>query len=141
MLDNHADGTADQDFFQLPRGEENVEGSVYEDPFEGAVRPRSILFVAWRDLANPLAGGSEILVHQLASGLARRGYDVSLLCGGPIEPNSFYRVVNSGGQYSQYLRAPFHYFRSFRSADLVVEVCNGMPFLAPLWRRGPIAAW
>jgi len=108
------------------------------DSFKGSGRPRSILFVSWRDLANPMAGGSELLVHQLASGLAQRGYEVSLLCGGPVEPNSLYRVLNSGGQYSQYLRAPLHYLRSFRSADLVVEVCNGMPFLAPLWRRGPI---
>lgn len=105
--------------------------------FKGAGRPRSILFVSWRDLANPMAGGSELLVHQLASGLAQRGYEVSLLCGGPVEPNSLYRVADSGGQYSQYARVPFHYLRSFRSADLVVEVCNGMPFLAPLWRRGP----
>ena len=95
------------------------------------------MFVSWRDLANPLAGGSELLVHQLMSGLAQRGYETALLCGGPVEQNSLYRVVNSGGRYSQYLRAPVHYLRSFRSADLVVEVCNGMPFLTPLWRRGP----
>ena len=106
--------------------------------YKGAGRPRSILFVSWRDLANPMAGGSELLVHQLASGLAQRDYNVSVLCGGPVEPNSLYRVADSGGQYSQYVRVPFHYLRSFRSADLVVEVCNGMPFLAPLWRRGPI---
>src|SRR5271166_3331486 len=62
-------------------------------------RPRSIVFVSWRDLANPMAGGSELLVHQLASGLAERGYEVSLLCGDPVEPNSLYRVTGSGGQY------------------------------------------
>ena len=103
-----------------------------------AGRPRSILFVSWRDLPNPMAGGSELLIHQLASGLSERGYDVSLLCGGPVEQRSMYRVVNAGGAYSQYLRAPVHYLRSFRGTDLVVEVCNGMPFLTPLWRRGPI---
>jgi glycosyltransferase involved in cell wall biosynthesis len=108
-----------------------------EAPFEGAASPKSILFVSWRDLANPLAGGSELVIHQLAAGLAQRGCEVSLLCGGPVERNSLYRVQNSGGQYSQYLRAPVHYLRTFRSADLVVEVCNGMPFMAPLWRRGP----
>jgi glycosyltransferase involved in cell wall biosynthesis len=107
-------------------------------PFEGAVWPRRILFVSWRDLANPMAGGSELLIHQLASGLAQRGYEVSLLCGGPVEPKTFYLVSSAGGQYSQYLRIPVQYLRSFRSADLVVEVCNGMPFLAPLWRRGPV---
>jgi glycosyltransferase involved in cell wall biosynthesis len=97
------------------------------------------LFVSWRDLANPLAGGSELLIHELASGLAPRGYDISLLCGGPIEPQPLYTTTAAGGQFSQYLRAPFEYLRSFRGTDLVIEVCNGMPFLAPLWRRGPTA--
>jgi len=115
--------------------DEAVDG---EAPFKGAMWPRRILFVSWRDLANPMAGGSELLIHQLASGLAQRGYDVSLLCGGPVEPKTFYLVSGAGGQYSQYLRVPLQYLRSFRSADLVVEVCNGMPFLAPLWRRGPV---
>ena len=44
---------------------------------------RHILFVAWRDLANPRAGGSEILVDRLAEGMAARGDRVTLLCGGP----------------------------------------------------------
>jgi glycosyltransferase involved in cell wall biosynthesis len=100
-------------------------------------RPRSILFISWRDLSNPLAGGSEQLVHELASGLARRGYETSLLCGGPVEPQRLYKVTAAGGEYSQYMRAPIQYFRTHRGTDLVVEVCNGMPFLIPLWRRGP----
>jgi len=101
-------------------------------------KPRNVLFVSWRDLANPTAGGSELLVHQLASGMSQRGYHVSLLCGGPVQPKSQYLVTDAGGQYSQYLRVPVHYLRRFRSADLVVEVTNGMPFFSPLWRRGPI---
>jgi len=118
-----------------PAAPEAVEA---EAPFEGAAWPRRILFVSWRDLANPTAGGSELLVHQLASGLGERGYEVSLLCGGPVAPKTSYLVSDAGGQYSQYLRVPLQYLRSFRSADLVVEICNGMPFLAPLWRRGPV---
>ena len=124
-----------------PQGDLLIEPELPESPVVGkkTARPlRSVLFVSWRDLANPMAGGSELLIDQLASGLAERGYDVSLLCGGPIEPKILYRATNSGGRYSQYLRVPVHYLRSFRSADLVVEVCNGMPFLTPLWRRGPI---
>lgn len=115
-----------------------AESIVNEVPTDIPGRPKSILFVSWRDQANPMAGGSELLIHELASGLARRGYDVSLLCGGPVEPNSSYSVTDSGGEFSQYVRAPFHHARSFRKTDLVVEVCNGMPFLAPLWRRGPV---
>jgi glycosyltransferase involved in cell wall biosynthesis len=106
-------------------------------PKNAAGRPRRVVFVSWRDLANPLAGGSELLIHELASGLAQRGYEVSLLCGGPVDPKSNYRVVDAGGIFGQYLGAPMHYLRSLRGTDLLVEVCNGMPFLSPLWRRGP----
>jgi glycosyltransferase involved in cell wall biosynthesis len=98
--------------------------------------PRRIVFVAWRDLANPRAGGSEVLVDKLAAGMAGRGHQVSLLCGGPSAPRP-YSVVRSGGTYSQFLRAPLTYSRRLRDNDLVVEVCNGMPFLTPMWCSRP----
>jgi glycosyltransferase involved in cell wall biosynthesis len=100
-------------------------------------RPVSILFVAWRDLANQRAGGSEVLVDQLASGVLARGHRVTLLCGGPVAERP-YPVVRNGGTYSQFLRAPLAYLRHFRNYDLIVEVCNGMPFLVPLWCRRPV---
>jgi glycosyltransferase involved in cell wall biosynthesis len=103
-----------------------------------AGRPaRHILFVAWRDLANPRAGGSEILVDRLAEGMAARGDRVTLLCGGPVGPRP-YQVIRNGGSYSQFLRAPLKYHRELSDCDLVVEVCNGMPFFAPLWARRPM---
>lgn len=95
-----------------------------------------IVFLAWRDLAHPLAGGSEVLVDRLASGLVERGHRVTLLCGGPVGDRP-YRVVDTGGTYDQYLRAPLHALASHRDADVVVDVANGMPFFSPLWRRGP----
>jgi glycosyltransferase involved in cell wall biosynthesis len=102
----------------------------------GSGTGRRILFVAWRDLANRRAGGSEVLVDRLAAGMAARGDEVSLLCGGPSSERP-YSVVRSGGTYSQFLRAPLAYWRGLRDVDLVVEVCNGMPFLTPLWCRRP----
>jgi glycosyltransferase involved in cell wall biosynthesis len=97
---------------------------------------RRLLFVAWRDLANPRAGGSEVLVDKLAAGMAGRGDEVTLLCGGPSASRP-YEVVRSGGTYSQFLRAPVAYWRRLRDSDVIVEVCNGMPFLTPLWSRKP----
>jgi len=107
------------------------------EPLGAGFRPRSILFVAWRDLANPRAGGSEVLVDRLAAGVLARGHRVTLLCGGPVAERP-YCVVRNGGTYSQFLRAPLAYLRHFRDYDLIVEVCNGMPFLAPLWCRRPV---
>lgn len=95
-----------------------------------------VLFVAWRDLAHPKAGGSEVAVDMLAKGLMARGHDVSLMCSGPVEPHP-YPVIENGSTYSQYALAPLRYARHFRDVDLVVDVVNGMPFFSPLWRRGP----
>jgi glycosyltransferase involved in cell wall biosynthesis len=95
-----------------------------------------VLFVAWRDLAHPKAGGSEVVVDFLARGLQERGHDVTLLCGGPIAPRD-YPVVDNGSTYGQYLNAPVRYARRFRDVDLVVDVVNGMPYFSPLWRRAP----
>ena len=93
--------------------------------------------MAWRDLAHPQAGGSEVLVDRLAAGAAARGHDVTLLCGGPVGDRP-YRVVDIGGTYTQYLRAPGSYFRSARGADVLIDVENGIPYFSPLWRRGPV---
>ncbi len=101
------------------------------------MKAKKILFLAWRDLANPLAGGSEVLVDHLARGLLAHGHDVSLLCAGPTAPRP-YRVHDGGGRYTQYLRAPATYLRHFRDADLVVDVANGLSFFVPLWRRRPV---
>jgi glycosyltransferase involved in cell wall biosynthesis len=60
-----------------------------------------------------------------------------LLCAGPAAARG-YRVIENGGTYSQFLRAPLTYWRRLRDADLVVEVCNGMPFLSPLWCKRPL---
>jgi glycosyltransferase involved in cell wall biosynthesis len=98
---------------------------------------RRIVFIAWRDLANKDAGGSEILVDRLAEGMSAAGHHVTLLCGGPVGDRP-YEVRRNGGTYSQFFRAPFAFRRHLRDADLVVEVCNGMPYLAPLWTRRPV---
>src|ERR1022692_1769207 len=98
---------------------------------------RHIVFIAWRDLANPDAGGSELLVDRLAAGLTARGDRVTLLCGGPVGERP-YRVLRNGGTYSQFVRAPATFARQLRDSDLVVEVCTGMPYLAPLWTRRPV---
>jgi glycosyltransferase involved in cell wall biosynthesis len=97
---------------------------------------RHVAFVAWRDLGNPKAGGSEVLVDTLAEGMVARGDRVTLLAGGPASAHG-YRVVRNGGLYTQFLGAPFAYWRQLRDADLIVEVCNGMPFMTPLWSRRP----
>lgn len=95
-----------------------------------------VAFVSWRDLAHPLAGGSEVAIDHLARGLSERGHEVALMCGGPLARHE-YETVDLGGTYAQYLRAPFVHAKRFRDWDVVVDVQNGVPYFSPLWRRGP----
>jgi glycosyltransferase involved in cell wall biosynthesis len=99
-------------------------------------QPRRIVFLARRDFGNEAAGGSELLVDRLAEGLTHLGHQVTLLCGGPAAYRD-YRVVSAGGDLGHYLRARSAFQRQIGDCDLLVEVCNGMPYLAPLWHRGP----
>ena len=96
----------------------------------------NIVVVTWRDLANPQAGGAEVLVDRLLVELSRRGHDVTLVCGGPVGLRP-YRVIEAGGTYSQYLLAPLAVMRKCADADVVIDAENGIPFFSPLWRKRP----
>ncbi|MFJ5307572.1 glycosyltransferase family 4 protein [Streptomyces sp. NPDC088350] len=109
---------------------------VAQHPPAPVPQPRRIVFLAHRDLDNPSAGGSELLVDRLADGLTRLGHQVTLLCGGPAAYRD-YRVVSAGGAYGHYLRARTAFTRQVGDCDLLVEVCNGMPYFAPVWHHGP----
>jgi glycosyltransferase involved in cell wall biosynthesis/SAM-dependent methyltransferase len=95
-----------------------------------------IVALSWRDLANPAAGGAEVVVDHLLRGFADRGHDVALICGGPVGDRP-YTVIEAGGTYSQYFWAPFRCATRYRNADLVIDCENGVPFFSPIWRRGP----
>jgi glycosyltransferase involved in cell wall biosynthesis len=99
-----------------------------------------IVFMAWRDLAHPQSGGSEVVVDRLATGLQGRGHEVTLLAGDPVQQRA-YNVVGTGGRISQYLRAPAAYVRHHRDADIVIDVENGIPFFSPFYRRGPLVCF
>ena len=115
---------------------------------------RHILFLNWRDTRNPEGGGSEVYTERIAAELVARGHRVTLLCaaheGAPAEqvlPTDVH-VLRRGGRHTVYLRAALTYLaggcRLGRLAsgvrgrpDLIVDVCNGVPFLSPLYARCP----
>ncbi|MGW7051598.1 glycosyltransferase family 4 protein [Streptomyces sp. NPDC054887] len=105
-------------------------------PHPTSRHPRRIVFLSRRDLGNPAAGGSELLVDRLADGLTALGHQVTLLCGGPAAYRD-YRVVSAGGDLGHFVKARRAFARQVGDCDLLVEVCNGLPYLTPLWHRGP----
>ena len=104
---------------------------------------RRIHFVAWRDLDDPEAGGSELHAHKVASLWAEAGLDVtfrtSAVPGGPPAlTRDGYRVVRRAGRYAVFPGAAWEGIRmGQRRGDALVEIWNGMPFFSPLWYRGP----
>jgi glycosyltransferase involved in cell wall biosynthesis len=107
---------------------------------------RRIGMVAWRDLDDPEAGGSELHAHEIASRWAAAGIEVvmrtSAVAGAaPEVSRNGYRVVRRAGRYAVFAQAPVEMavgrFGPVGRLDGVVEIWNGMPFLSPLWWRGP----
>jgi len=92
--------------------------------------------LTWRDLVNPSAGGAEVVLDRLLSGLEARGHEVTLVSGGPVAEHE-YEVINGGGTYSQYLATPVICMARFRGADVMIDVENGLPYFSPLWSRQP----
>ena len=96
-----------------------------------------IHMLAWRDTVHDRAGGSELVVHELADRLAKRGHDVTVFHGGPSAAPATYRSISVGGTYDQYLRMPVAVRRRHPAPDVIVDVSNGIPYFSPLWHRAP----
>jgi glycosyltransferase involved in cell wall biosynthesis len=104
---------------------------------------RRIQMLAWRDLDDPEAGGSERHAHYVASLWARAGLDVTLRtsearqCPTRAERDG-YHVLRKGKRYTVFPRSALSGLVGRRGRpDGLVEVWNGMPFLSPLWARCP----
>lgn len=102
-----------------------------------------MLFLNWRDTTHPEGGGSELYVERTAAGLRSLGHEVTIACsahrGAPreeVRPDGV-RLVRRGGRLGVYLQAARAYRRGeLGRPDVIVEVHNGVPFLARLWARG-----
>ncbi len=103
----------------------------------------SVHILAWRDLDDPEAGGSELHAHRIASLWAAAGLEVTMRAsraeGHPMfTERDGYRVVRKSGRYAVFARSALSgTFRRHGRNDGWVEIWNGMPFFSPLWATGP----
>jgi glycosyltransferase involved in cell wall biosynthesis len=108
---------------------------------------RRIAMLAWRDLDDPEAGGSELHASRVASLWAEAGIEVTMrtsyAAGHPqVTWRNGYRVIRKAGRYLVFPRAAFSEMMGWHGAsDGLVEIWNGMPFFSPLWARRPSVAW
>jgi glycosyltransferase involved in cell wall biosynthesis len=98
---------------------------------------RRVVVVAWRDLDDPEAGGSEVHADELLRRWAAAGIDVvlrtSAVSGLPCRAKrAGYEQVRRSGRYRVFPRVAAELALSSRP-DALVEIWNGMPFLSPVW--------
>ncbi|MDQ1511247.1 MAG: hypothetical protein QOG50_3091 [Actinomycetota bacterium] len=108
---------------------------------------RRIAILAWRDLDDPEAGGSELHASRVASLWAEAGIEVTMrtsyAAGHPqVTWRGGYRVIRKAGRYLVFPRAALSEMMGWHGAsDGLVEIWNGMPFFSPLWARRPTVTW
>jgi glycosyltransferase involved in cell wall biosynthesis len=108
---------------------------------------RHVVVLNWRDPWHPEGGGSELYVQQVAQRLVERGWRVTFFSaeydGAPRRSDvDGVRFVRRGGHLTVYLWAALYLLLGrlgpLGSHDRVLEVQNGMPFLATLFTRSKV---
>ncbi|MFA5856716.1 MAG: glycosyltransferase family 4 protein [Candidatus Pacearchaeota archaeon] len=99
-----------------------------------------ILLFEWRDIKNPLSGGSEIYFHELAKTWIKKGHSVTIICSGwkdckKEEEVDKIKIIRVGRPLSLYIKAPLAYFKLKEKPDIIIDVENGIPFFTPLFSR------
>ncbi len=104
---------------------------------------RRVHVLAWRDLDDDEAGGSEVHADEFERRWAEAGLDVlhrtSAAVGQPAEAErNGYRVIRRGSRYTVFPRTVASELTGrMGHYDALVEIMNGVPFFSPLWCRQP----
>lgn len=92
----------------------------------------NILWITWKDMGHPEAGGAEVVCYELCKRLARDGHHVTMLTTdypgakphSDIEGVSVIRIGSS--RYTHPFQALWYYIRHLRNKfDVVIEEVNG----------------
>lgn len=101
-----------------------------------------VLWLNWKDMGHPGAGGAEVVMWQLSRRLVAEGHEVTLLtCGyqgaSSQEMVDGVQVVRVGtNRYVHSAQALAHYVRRMRNRfDVVIEVVNTAPYFGVFFGR------
>ena len=104
---------------------------------------RRLHVLAWRDLDDPDAGGSEIHADECERRWATAGLDIvhrtsAAIGQPPTATRHGYRVIRRGSRYSVFPRTvAAEVTGRMGPYDALVEIMNGVPFFSPVWCRRP----
>lgn len=108
---------------------------------------RRVHVLAWRDLVDIEAGGSELHADRILQLWAEAGLEITMRTsyaqGHPERARrSGYRVIRRSGRFGVFPNAVLSEIAGRHGRrDGLVEIWNGVPFLTPIWARGPRIAW
>jgi glycosyltransferase involved in cell wall biosynthesis/O-antigen/teichoic acid export membrane protein len=100
-----------------------------------------ILFLNWRDLKNPEAGGAEVFTHEVAKRWVAEGHEVSLLTSGFAGARSSDNQDGISVRRLGRLRSgSFHLglqreLSRLNGFDVVIDGINTIPSLSVMWKR------
>lgn len=103
--------------------------------------------LAWRDLVDIEAGGSELHAARVLALWSEAGLEVTMRTsyaqGHPYEGfRDGYRIVRKHGRFMVFpTTVVSEILGSLGPRDGIVEIWNGVPFLTPVWARGPRSTW
>ncbi|MFH2058547.1 MAG: glycosyltransferase [Pseudomonadota bacterium] len=101
----------------------------------------NFLFFNWMDIANPLAGGAEVYVQEIAKRLVSQGHKVTLFAsafkgGAAKEVIDGVNIYRSGNRYTVYFEARRFYKKYCHNKfDIIVDVINTIPFFTPFFAK------
>src|SRR5215212_85476 len=95
-----------------------------------------ILWLNWRDIRNPEAGGAEVYTHEVMKSLTQRGYEMTLFTsrfkGCQLnEKINGVDIIREGNKYTVYKEAK-NYLKAYKQHyDLIIDEINTVPFFVP----------
>jgi len=108
-----------------------------------------ILWLNWKDIRHPQAGGAEVYTHQIAKRLVAKGHRVTLFTSQPgdlprEEQINGVRVIRRGKIIGLH-NTVYYYARKYvmenqNEYDIIVDEVNTRPFMTPKYARKPVVA-
>jgi glycosyltransferase involved in cell wall biosynthesis len=97
----------------------------------------NVLWLSWKDSNHPLAGGAEVILHELSKKMVSDGHNVTILTAlypGAAQHDSIdgVTIIRVGSnRYLHSFQALFYYLRHLRNKyDVLIEAVNTAPYFS-----------